>query len=1207
MKVITQIIGCAIIAAALYLGSNAQAQSTLYWDSNGVSSGAGVSPSGTWGSDSFWNTSANGTAGTFSISLDPGAGNPTSRGIFSAGNDATSSYVITVSGTQTASGLTFKNGTPTMTGGTILMTANSSISNNSTLGGTLRIASELIGSTLLGNSTLNLNTMNGTDAVDFLVTGNITTDGNNRLALRLGGNGTGRIEGAIKRHYGNIGSGTSSWTGVWTIAGNQSLVGDDGTGYTNYTALTLSGNNHLVMGDSINDRQSWTHSGVTSARATLTINSNATLTGSTQVSGNGGTIYINGEYQSKKLVLGETDNTYGTLSLNGTQATFNELDCRGTGISKIVGSNSNYATLTIDNNITGVQTLTSNIQLGGSDPNQNNIHVVKSGSGHLLIESINNTYTGNTTIKSGIFEISSDSRLGNGLYAASIINDGKIFYNGNLDQTISGSISGSGELVKNNTSSLILTGNNTYTGLTYVNGGSLVASTRSVIGDIHNYRTVTFAQDFDGTYAGSMSATGAFIKTGTGALTLASPNSYTGGTTVSAGSLIGTTTSVQGNILNNALVTFNQNFDGTFTGSMSGNGSLLKLGSGTLTLATANSYRGGTIVTAGGLTGTTDSLQGNILNNALVTFDQSFDGTFTGLMTGNGTLTKSGSGKVTIINSVPTISTTISKGDLNVNGVLASPLITVENTGALSGSGLIIGNVMSKGVVSPGNSPGILTVLGDYTQVSGSTLRIEIVDHSNYDKLIVGGKVSLGGGLQVVPSQSLAVKYGDRFDIILADQITGEFESIAIQSEAFRAQFVNFGTIGALLITPSDLTEMAVTPNQEEVASALNNYRRSACLDSARVTLALDLLTAEQYSAAFDQIMPSIYESYTDLSVEQSFINMQMINQRLGSVRFGRTGFASYGIDQPIKYDRNGRSASEPSDLKSHVEGFQEKDWNVWVMGTGIFSNSRNMNSIPDYRSNSGGFIAGSDYALCDEFTVGLYSGYQYSYTQYENDSSLEANTLLYGLYSSFVKDGYFADAVLGGGYTGGQANRDIQFGTLDRTAKSDPNNVLFTAGLNLGKDWNLKNFIITPMAGAQYTYVACPEFTETGAESLDLTLNQQNVSSLRTTLGGRIAYSWKAPIKLFSQALLITPEVRMFWVHEFLDDARTMQASLNGCEVQSFEYVTNEPIRNSVFAGVGFSAQIGENWNCSAFYNAAFNSNNLTTNIVSLGLGFSF
>ena len=88
----------------------------------------------------------------------------------------------------------------------------------------------------------------------------------------------------------------------------------------------------------------------------------------------------------------------------------------------------------------------------------------------------------------------------------------------------------------------------------------------------------------------------------------------------------GNSTNLQGNIVNNAAVVFNQTVGGTYAGAMSGTGSLTKSGAGTLTLTGMNNYVGGTTVTAGTLQGDATSLQGNIVNNAAVVFDQAAAG-----------------------------------------------------------------------------------------------------------------------------------------------------------------------------------------------------------------------------------------------------------------------------------------------------------------------------------------------------------------------------------------------------------------------------------------------------------------------------------------------------------------------------------------------------------------------------------------------------
>ena len=75
------------------------------------------------------------------------------------------------------------------------------------------------------------------------------------------------------------------------------------------------------------------------------------------------------------------------------------------------------------------------------------------------------------------------------------------------------------------------------------------------------------------------------VKNGAGTLTLAGTNSYSGGTTIAAGTLQlgngGTTGSVLGNVLNNGTLAFNRSNDYQFDGAISGTGAVQQSGAGT--------------------------------------------------------------------------------------------------------------------------------------------------------------------------------------------------------------------------------------------------------------------------------------------------------------------------------------------------------------------------------------------------------------------------------------------------------------------------------------------------------------------------------------------------------------------------------------------------------------------------------------------------
>ncbi|MBN2580810.1 MAG: autotransporter-associated beta strand repeat-containing protein [Pirellulales bacterium] len=168
----------------------------------------------------------------------------------------------------------------------------------------------------------------------------------------------------------------------------------------------------------------------------------------------------------------------------------------------------------------------------------------------------------------------------------------------------------SGTLVKDGAGILILSGNNTYTGVTTVNGGSLQigngASTGSISGNVFNNGDLIFNRS-SYIYGGSISGSGSLAKQGNNTLTLTGDNTYTGLTTISGGTLQigndGTTGSISGNILidTNCTLTFNRSDPCTFERTISGAGSLTQQGTGVPTLTGTNDYTGVTTIRSGAL------------------------------------------------------------------------------------------------------------------------------------------------------------------------------------------------------------------------------------------------------------------------------------------------------------------------------------------------------------------------------------------------------------------------------------------------------------------------------------------------------------------------------------------------------------------------------------------------------------------------------
>lgn len=275
--------------------------------------------------------------------------------------------------------------------------------------------------------------------------------------------------------------------------------------------------------------------------------------------------------------------------------------------------------------------------------------------------------------------------------------------NGTSATTISGSISGAFNLTKVGANTLLLSGANTYSGVTTINSGSLIAGVASVSGisgafgnnsavifnstsnvgvsltnvvgnTTTNYSTqlgslaggstlssitlgtatlTTGGNNTSTAYAGAISGKGIVAKIGTGTQTLTSTSTYSGGTTISGGTLSGTTNSFgTGTIADNATLDLGGG-TGTLNNAVSGSGALSVGGNmaspttagAIITMTGTNTYAGGTTVSSGTLSGNTGSYGARavtVAQNATVDYTQSAAGTAANNISGLGSVTFGG-------------------------------------------------------------------------------------------------------------------------------------------------------------------------------------------------------------------------------------------------------------------------------------------------------------------------------------------------------------------------------------------------------------------------------------------------------------------------------------------------------------------------------------------------------------------------------------
>ena len=807
------------------------------------------------------------------ILLQSGSGSSAAVFDIDSGQTLTIPGVISGNGTasitKNGSGTLTLTGTNTHTATTDINAGTLEINSDSALGtapGSATAGHLTIDASLATTTDFTLNSNRG-----IAISSGSTAHLNVNSGTSLTYNGIIAGAGNIRNWYGTtILGGVNTFTGTTTArSGTISISSDRNLGAVPGSAtaskivlhggslkstadLTINSNRGISLGSqhgtiNVNNGTTLTYNGIAASNGNLTKSGTGTLVFGGANTYTGDTIISAGTFQTTGTLADTTDVSVSSGAIYDVDATDTIQSLSGAGNVELASG----ITLTTGD--------TGNDEISGVISGAANL--TKAGSGTLTLSGTN-TFTGDLTISagtvimtgtladsvdvvnSGTYDIDASDTIQSlsGSGAVQIATSQTLTTGDAGDDTISGVISGAGSLVKIGSGKLTLSGTNTYTGSTAITAGTVSIANDSGLGaapgsataghltinggilqstanfTLSSNRGVALGAshgtfNVDGstalTIAGIISGANNIIKSGNGTLVLSGINTYSGATTISAGTLnisgqLGSGT-YSNTINNSGVFEFSSSSNQALSGIISNTGNLIKSGSGILTLSATNTYTGTTTISGGvisingeaGLGATPGSpsaghltLNGGTLkptatftlnsnrgialgtSHGTIDLDTGLTLTYGGIVAGSNNLTKSGSGTL-LLSGTSSYSgqTIINAGKLQVTGTLADTNDVLVSAGAtydvdstdtiqsLSGAGAAeLANSITLTTGDTGNDifSGVISGSGDLEKAGSGTFTLSGINTYTGTTTISAGTISIAAdsGLGAAPGSA---------------------------------------------------------------------------------------------------------------------------------------------------------------------------------------------------------------------------------------------------------------------------------------------------------------------------------------------------------------------------------------------------------------------------------------------------------------------
>lgn len=605
------------------------------------------------------------------------------------------------------------------------------------------------------------------------------------------------------------------------------------------------------------------------------------------------------------------------------------------------------------------------------------------------------------------------------------------------------------------------------------------------------------------------------VKQGSGVLTLKGNSNYCGGTVLSEGTLRiaqdanlghssgnltmhdGTTLEVADHglcarsiHLKDGVQTIDTGVSAvTLSEKIEGNGKLTKKGSGTLTLASSeNTYAGGTLVSEGALEGDTNTLRGDIENNAVVKFNQVGSGSFKGQFTGSGDTIKAGQGTLSMAsdNSNFKGNVYVQQGKLALNNRLGGNVI-VQTAGIISGTGEVLGDLHVKkgGTVSPGNSIGTLNVKGNYAQQE-STYHVQLNGAGQSSLINVEGVARLAEAA-VVSVSSVDGTYNTKqnYQILHADGgVQGEFAGIVVLDSPRMIPSLTYDANNVYLDFIKTLNTVATSPEQTAVAEVLEQKPVAAVvpiinsifnLADPDAQLVLDQLSAQQY---------------TNVLLSAELANQQFIRRLYDPLRSIVTALPSCCYNGCNCYDE--------------CDCCERSVYESWIEAGAARSFFRRNGNIQGFKTKGYEITGGHQVRLDRCWTVGSAASYAHDIVHYNIGGRGKTNTFFGALYGLYRPVNYYVLGDFACGYSNQKIKRFIDIGSLSYSTRGRPKVFTSTLYAEAGKDFccTCHSLLVQPFVGMDLSYYRRSRIHEHGISPVNMDVAKKSYATLHSRLG---------------------------------------------------------------------------------------------------------